>query len=138
MNAGGGGIDPGQLGWHKLALGGIPFSLAKVCVAATSSYELFPDGSPYTQVRVLGMRGIMSGAGAAADMVQLQDKDGNAITEAVDVSALSANDKWDASVISRTYYDILKGDKLKIVTASGALSEVWVELMHINPESEPL
>lgn len=134
---GGGGLDPRQLGYYRGPWGGICFALAEVTVAGTSTYQLFPDGCPYTQVRVLGMYGIMSGAGAAADTVQLQDHNSNAITEAVDVSALSANDKWDASVIDRTYYDVEKGENLKIVTASGALSEVWVELVHINPEDEP-
>ena len=135
---GGGGIDPRQLGFHRQAWGGVPFAIGKVTVAGTSSYNLWPDtGCPYTQVRVVGVYGIMTGAGAASDTVQLQDNGSNAITEAVDVSALSANDKWDASVISRTYYDVEKGENLNIVTASGALSEVWVELIHIDPEYEP-
>lgn len=138
FGGGGGGIDPRALGYHRGAWGVIPFAIGKVCVAATATYNLWPDtGSPYAQVRVTGMYGIMTGAGAAADTVQLQDKNSNGITEIVNVSALSANDKWDASVIDRTYYDILGGDNIKIVTVSGALTEVWVEFVMINPEDEP-
>ena len=54
------------------------------------------------------------------------------ITEAVDVSALSDKDKWDVATVDDTYYDIDAGENLKIVTASGALSLVYVELMRVE------
>ena len=133
-----GGIFPLQLGPHGGVYGGLAFWLGKRTVAGTATYQLFPNGNPFPRsVRVMGMMGIMTGAGAAADTVQLQDKDSNAITEAVDVSALSDQDKWDCSVVNDAYYEIKPGDNLKIATASGALSEVWVQLMLMNSEDLP-
>lgn len=138
MSAGsGGGITPDQLSQHRGALGGSTFKVLKSTNATDSTYQLFPNGSPYDCVRVLGMRGIMTGAGAALDTVQLQDGSSHAITEAVNVSALSDKDVWDASVIDDAYYTIYKGDNLKVVTESGALSLVSVELMHISLEDTP-
>lgn len=133
----GGGIGPDQLRWHGDQVGGVPFKRGQTTVAGTTTYDLWPDGCPYAYVRVLGMSGVMTGAGGAGDTVQLQDGSGNAITEAVPVNALSDKDKWDASVIDDAYHTIKKGEKLKIVTASDALSEVYVELLHINPEDTP-
>jgi len=133
-----GGIFPLQIGPHGGVYGGLAFWLGKQTAAGTSSYQLFPNGNPFPRsVRVLGMMGIMSGAGAAGDTVQLQDGSSNAITEAVSVAALSDQDKWDASVIDNAYYQIKPGDNLKIVTASDALSEVWVQLMLMNLEDLP-
>ena len=126
------GIGSINLDSHVGVEGVVPFKVAYTTIAGTSTYQVFPNGSPFGKVRVIGMSGIMSGAGAAADTVQLQDGSSNAITEAVDVSALSAGDKWDASQVSRTYYEIQKGDNLKIATVSGALSEVWVELVRVD------
>ena len=125
------GIEPFQLGDHREYWGGIPFKVEVATVAATSSYQVFAGGAPF-KCRVLGMSGVMSGAGAASDTVQLQDGSSNAITEAVDVSALSDKDKWDVATVDDTYYDIDAGENLKIVTASGALSLVYVELMRVE------
>lgn len=138
MSAGsGGGITPEQLGQHRGALGGLAFRLMKSTNTTDSTYQLFPNGSPYDCVRVLGMTGIMTGAGGGGDTIQLQDGSSNAITEAVSVAALSDKDKWDASVVDDAYYTIYKGDNLKVVTTSAALSLVWVELVHVSMEDQP-
>ena len=127
------GIDPYQLGDHVERYGGISFKVEVQTEAGTTEYQVFKGGSPYNgRLRVLGMSGIMTGAGAAADTVQLKDKDDNVITEAVDVSALSDKDKWDASQVDDAYYNLDAGDNLQIITASDALCRVYVELMRVE------
>lgn len=127
------GIDPYQLGDHLEVYGGVSFKKEIVTIAGTSTYQVFKGGSPFNgTLRVLGMSGIMTGAGAASDTVQLQDKNSNAITEAIDVSALSDTDKWDASQVNDAYYDVKPGDNLKVVTASDATCRVYVELMRVE------
>lgn len=111
--------------------GGIPFIVHAVCVAGTSTYQLFPGGAPF-KCRVLGMSGIMTGAGASADTVALQDGAGNVIVAAVDVSALSDKDKWDSSTVDDAYWDIDAGENLKVVTESGALCFVNVQLVNVE------
>lgn len=111
--------------------GGIPFEVYANCVAGTSTYKLFPGGAPF-KCRVLGMRGIMTGAGASSDSVALHDENSNVIIGAVDVSALSDKDVFDASTVDDAYWDIDAGEDLLVVTVSGALSFVTVKLINVE------
>lgn len=127
------GIEPFQLGDHRENWGAVPFKISVTTNATDSTYQLLGGGSGFNgRLRVIGFSGIMTAAGGAGDTVQLKDKDGTAISEAVDVSALSAGDKWDASVIDSTYYNVDNGDKLQVVTASAALCVAWAELMRVE------
>src|SRR5687767_9315932 len=109
------GMNPTQLASLAEYYGGVPFRLAVQTNANDSSYQLFPGGAPF-KCRVLGMSGIMTGAGAAADSVALQDGDSNVIVAAVDVSALADKDKWDSSTVDDAHWDINEGESLKVVT----------------------
>lgn len=108
--------------------GGVSYMLSAQTSAGTSTYQLFPGGAPFA-VKVIRVRGIMTGAGAASDTVQVQDGSSNAISNAIDVSALSEDDTFEEATIDTTYYTIQKGSNLKIVTASDALALVFVEVI---------
>lgn len=122
-----GGIAAKQLGVHTSTYGAVPYHAIQATVAGTSSYTVFAPGVPQ-QGRVTRFTGVMTGNGAAGDTVQLQDQDGNAITEAIDVSALSTNDHFASATLVETYRKLKKGDSLLVVTASGALCEVCIEI----------
>lgn len=121
---------PGLSPQHMAAMadhwGGVMGVVAVQTVAATSSYSLFSGGAPFA-LRVTRVRGIMTGAGAAADTVVVKDESDNAISNTIDVSALSDKDTFEESSIDDAYWDIDKGEDLKVVTASGALAYVMVE-----------
>jgi hypothetical protein len=109
----------------------VPFKLAVQTVTGTSSYQLFPGGAPF-KCRVLGMRGIMTSAGGASDSVALQKNSSSVIIAAVDVSAMSDKDIWDASTLDDAFWDLNPGDLLKVVTVSDALSYVVVDLVNVE------
>lgn len=111
--------------------GGIAFEMYANCIAGTSTYQLFPGGAPF-KCRVLAMRGIMTGAGAALDTIALQDGDSNVIIAAIDVSAMSDKDIFDASTIDDTYWDIDKGESLKVVTVSDATAFITVKMVNVE------
>lgn len=125
------GINATQLSSLAEYYGGIPFEVYKQTNASESTYKLFPGGAPM-KCRVLAMRGIMTGAGAAADTVALQDGDGNVIIAAIAVDALADKDVFDASTIDDAYWDIDAGEELNIVTVSGALAFVTVKLVNVE------
>lgn len=96
--------------------------------ASTSAYVLV-DRAPFA-FRVLGVSGRMTGAGGAGDTLAVTDGT-NAITDTVDVSALSDQDGFSVQTVDDAYWDIPKGGKLQLNTASGALAFVTVECMRI-------
>lgn len=124
------GIIPRNVGGITTSLGAVPFLFQKQTVAGTSTYQIFPGGAPFS-CQVVGFFGTMSGAGGAGDTIQLQDKSGNAITDAIDVSALTTKDVFDCATLDSTYWTITKGDNLKIVTASDALAYMLVKLVKV-------
>lgn len=122
------GIEGTSLAYHSDKLGAVPYIRKVTCVAGTSSYSINPEGFSRS-ARVIGMWGIMTGNGAAADTVQLTDGADNAITEAIDLSALSANDLFSAATVNATNRTITVNQYLKVATASDATCEVYVWLL---------
>jgi hypothetical protein len=132
------GIVSKDLAYHTERFGGVVYTREQVCVAATTTYNLFPQGFERS-ARVVGFRGVMTGAGTASDTVRLAAVDGTTgtatnITEAIDVSALSDNDWFSAASLDDTARSLKVGDYLRITTAGGttttnALVTVYVELL---------
>ncbi len=120
------GIGPMHLAALGDYWGGVLSVVAVQTVAATSSYQLFPGGAPFA-LRVTRVRGVMTGAGASSDTVVIKDHAANAISNTIDVSALSDKDTFEETSIDDLYWDIEKGENLTVVTASGALAYVMVE-----------
>jgi len=113
--------------------GAVVSTREQVTVAGTTTYNLQPAGFE-RGFRVIGFRGIMTGAGAASDTVRLAAVDGETgtatnITEAIDLSALSENDWIAAASINITAAKLKQGDYLRITTASDALILCYVELI---------
>lgn len=104
-------------------------SLFVQTTSGVSSYKWFPEHP----IRVTHMSGVMSGAGAASDTFQLKDGAANAISDAVDVSALGDKSVWNAATIDDAYSTIDLGESLELVTASGAVG--FVEIHFINVAS---
>jgi hypothetical protein len=75
---------------------------------------------------VVGLKGYMTGAGAATDSVVLK-RGTDAITDTIDVSALSDKDLFECASIDDAYNEIGASHSLNLVTASGALCRVSVE-----------
>jgi hypothetical protein len=88
------------------------------------------QGAPF-KFRVFRAYGVMTGVGQVGDTVQLKDGDGNAITEAVDLSALSDKDAFDFSSFDDAYWDIDKGGNIEVETASDALCKVFIEVYKV-------
>lgn len=122
----GSGIGPTHLAQLNDYYGAVPGIVAVQTDTTSSTYQLFPGGCPWA-IRVTRVRGIMTGAGASSDTVTVQDGDGNAISNTIDVSALSDKATFEESSIDDAYWDINKGENLKVVTESSALAYVIVE-----------
>lgn len=112
--------------------GGVTFWLSAQTLVGTSSYPLFPGGAPFA-VKVIRVRGIMTGAGGAGDTVQVKDGSSVAISNAINVAALSAKDTFEETTIDTATYAIQKGQNLTLVTASDALALVFVECVRYEP-----
>lgn len=95
--------------------------------ADTSASSFSFDGDPVQlkKFRVIQAWGIMTAAGAASDTAQVQI-DSNAITEAVDLSALADKDVFDFASLDDAYYDVARDGALKLVTASAAQCDVYL------------
>lgn len=120
---------------HTDEYGGVTFVREQQTAVSTANYYLFNGGGVGRQgARVMGFKGIMTGAGAALDTVQLFAIDGDtatatAITEAIDLSALAEDDHFTCAVLEKTARRLAKQDYLRITTVSDAVCIVWVELM---------
>jgi hypothetical protein len=130
------GVNTAQVAPYEPNLGGHILVLGKSCSTAASSYSLHTGNAPFQYV-VIGMRGIMLSNGQAGDTVQLTDKAGNAITEAVNVAALAANAVFNATTIDATFATIEKwDDDLIIVTASGTTCIVLVDIVKYEENTD--
>ena len=128
------GIAPYQYGpavreraVSSTALIGPSFVIAQPTVAGTATYRVFDNNAP-KQFRVIYAWGVMTGAGAAADTVVINDG-ATAITNTADVSTLSDQDVFDFTQINDAEHTILKNGSLRVVTASDALCIVYIECM---------
>ena len=108
-------------------------------VAGTTSLSLFGQGPSASRkgrapdnLRVTTAWVVMTGAGAGGDTVQLTNQSGNAITEALDVSAFIDGRQAHFQNVNDAYTDITKwsGD-IFVVTASDALCRVYVEFQKL-------
>ncbi len=126
------GLGPRHLAPLNEYWGGVMGVVAVQTEAGTSSYQLFPGGAPF-ELRVTRVRGIMTGAGAALDTVVVNNNAGSAISNTIDVSALSDTDTFEEMQINDANWDIAKGQNLTVVTVSGALAYVMVEFMRREP-----
>jgi hypothetical protein len=123
------GVNTAEVTPYEPNLGGHNLVLGKTCTASVSSYSLHTGNAPF-QYRVVGLRGVMTGAGGAGNTVQLTDKAGNAITEAINVAGLAANAVFTAQTIDATYATIEKWvDDLLVVTTGGATCIVLVDIV---------
>lgn len=126
------GVGPKHLAPVSQYWGGVTGYVTQQTVAGTSSYQLFPGGAPYA-LKVVRVRGIMTGAGASSDSVVINNHAGSAICNTIDVSALSDTDTFEEAQINDARWDIERGQNLTLVTASDALAYVMVEFLRREP-----
>ena len=107
------------------AIAGVPFVLVQPAIAGTATYRLYDANAP-KRFRVIRVWGVMTGAGGAGDTVVVNDGANN-ITNVVSVAALADQDVWDAVQIDDAQHTVDKGGSLRVVTASDALSIVYIE-----------
>ena len=108
---------------------GIPFVIRVPTDSTNSTYNVYSSNSP-RRLEVIYATGTMTGAGAAADTVVINNGS-NAITDTLDVSSLADTDVFDFTKISDTYYRVNKGGSLSVVTASAALCVVYIHCMWV-------
>jgi hypothetical protein len=98
----------------------VPFILSYFTTAGTASYSMFNGHAPF-QFVVVGVQGVMTGAGGAGDTVVLNDISGNHITEVMNLAGLADNATFVAATIDNAYSMVNSwtGD-LVVATASGA------------------
>lgn len=121
------GINTRQLGPHSAYFGAPVFVLEQATVAATATYKVFDKNAP-SRFRIINVWGIMTGEGGVSDTVKITDGTNN-ITNDANVSALADTDVFDFAKIDDLYYQINKGGSLYVVTASGALCNVYIMCM---------
>jgi hypothetical protein len=126
------GLATIEAAYHNNRFGAFTYVREVETVAGTSQYAIVAQGMERA-CRVIGFRGVMTGAGAASDTVRLYavarlTGTATAITEAIDLSALSENDYFSCATLNETARKIMVGDSLRVDTASGALCTVCVEL----------
>lgn len=103
---------------------GRPLGVTSVQTAASVTSQIFFNGSPVPfRIRILDIRGVMTGAGAGGDTVKVTDGT-NDLTDTADLSALADTDTFDMSQLDDAYWIVDKGDNLTCVTASDALCYV--------------
>jgi hypothetical protein len=125
------GIYPKQLGPIGTQYGGVPFVMYQMTVAGTATYNI-PDNHGLvgiTPALVIGFGGVMTGVGGAGDTVQLQDQSGNAISEAIDVSALTTGDTFSCATLTVANAALNKDEGIRVVTASGATALCFIQLV---------
>lgn len=97
-----------------------------VQTTAGSTTQIFFNGNPTPfRIRIIDVKGIMTGAGAALDTMEVTDGT-NSITDTSDLSALADGATFEAGNISDTYWLVTPGENLTCVTASAALCYVTV------------
>lgn len=129
------GVNPRELHGLSAQYGGILFMLYQTTVAGTASYRI-PDVNGLVHVTpliVIGFGGIMTGNGGVGDTIQLQDSGGNAISEAIDVSALLTGDIFACSTITMQNAILAKNEGLLVVTASGATALCFANCLRYTP-----
>ena len=104
------------------------FRLFKQTVAGTSSYVVVANAA--FKFRVVGVTGIMTGAGGASDTVKVTDGT-NDITDTINVATLADKSVFSAATIDDAYWNISVGGDLKVETASGALAYVIIECVRV-------
>lgn len=109
---------------------GIPFVLVQPTVAGTATYRIYDNNAP-KRFRVIYATGVMTGAGAAADTVVLNDGT-NSITDTVDLSTLGDTAVFDFADINDLYHQVSKGGSLRVVTASDALCIVYIHCIWVE------
>lgn len=117
------GLNGWSLGAANAPHGALVQVFSAVSEAGTSSYTLC--SKTYHKMRVISVWGYMTGAGDSSDTVQITTG-GNAITDAVDVSAKGDKDYFTVGEIDDTYNEIAKGEDISMTTASDALCRMFV------------
>ena len=110
---------------QSTALVGVPFTIIQPTVAGTSTYRIYTSNAP-KRFRVTRVYGYMTGAGAAADTVVVDDGTNN-ITNTISVALLSDTDAFDQAQINDLYNQVSKGGSLRVVTASDALVVLYID-----------
>jgi hypothetical protein len=97
-----------------------------VDVSAAGTVKIH-KGPSERRLRVKGVHGVMTAAGGTS--VQVQDLAGNAISDAIDVSALADKAVFSASTIDDTYWDIdpHAGEGLQVVVVGAVSARVYVQ-----------
>ncbi len=108
---------------------GVPTSKVFIqTVSGTSTYVFTPS----RPVRVIGVRGVMSGAGGAGDTITVQNSAGTAISAVIDVSAMADKEVFVSASIDDAVSSIARdAGGFKVVTASGAVAFVEIELLNL-------
>lgn len=104
----------------------------RTAAGMTSDLKDFP--ALYFPYRVIRAWGIMIGAGAAGDTVKVQKVSGGSatdITDAVDVSAKVDKAFFNFGTIDDAQFETTEGDNIRVLTASDALCEIWVECIKL-------
>lgn len=109
---------------------GVSFVIRCPTDTTNSTYTIFRSGAP-KRFEVIYATGTMTGAGAAADTVVIQNN-GTAITDTVDLSTLGDTAVFDFADINDAQYRINKGGTLQVVTASAALCIVYIHCMWVE------
>lgn len=131
-------MDASQFGFsanieapQNVSNGAIPMLLHHKMLSSESDVKIF-DLAPF-KFRVLDMYLVMYGAGAAGDTVDVQDASANSIIGgSIDVAAAGDTDVLRAVEIDDAFYEIAKDGDLRVVTASGALAEVYIWIVPVK------
>lgn len=124
MSARNPGVNTQMLTPNEGNIGGPCFILQQTTVVGTASYSLHHGAAPF-KYKVIAAFGYMTAAGGGADTVQLQDKAGNAITDALSVAALGDTATFTFTQINDANNVIEAGsDDLVVVTADGVACHV--------------
>lgn len=107
--------------------GVVQFVVNVITDTTGTSFKVFPSGAPFA-CRVVGLQGIMQGAGAGGMTLVLNDNAGNAITDSISLAALPDRAVFDAAAINDARWLVNKGDVLAVVTATSPLTYTSVIL----------
>lgn len=111
------------------SLGAPSFILSATARASDSSLTLV-ENSPFA-FRIIRAWVVMNAAGAASDTAKLTNA-GTDITNTMDVSTLADTDVADFVRITDAQWRVAKGADLKLVTASGARVDCFVEAVRVE------
>lgn len=103
--------------------GGVPSFYLTVQTDATDSTKAV---TAPVRLRVIGVTGVMTGAGGAGDTVAVRNGS-DPISATVDVSAVADKGTWTAATIDDAFWVVAAGKTINVVTASSALSFVLIE-----------